>query len=147
MKGYWNKLEEIVVVLRDGWLFIGDMGYMDEEGFFYIVDRKKDIIIVGGYNIYLCEVEEVFYEYEVIQEIVVIGVFDFYRGEIVKVFVVLKKGVKVDVEELDIFVRFCFVFYKVLKVYEFRKELLKMVVGKILRRCLFEEEVENYYVK
>lgn len=92
MKGYWNKQEETARVIRDGWLFTGDMGYMDEEGFFYIADRKKDIIIAGGYNIYPREVEEALYEHEAVQEIVVAGVPDSYRGETVKAFIVLKKA-------------------------------------------------------
>ncbi|MCY8279789.1 long-chain-fatty-acid--CoA ligase LcfA, partial [Bacillus inaquosorum] len=147
MKGYWNKPEETAAVLRDGWLFTGDMGYMDEEGFFYIADRKKDIIIAGGYNIYPREVEEVLYEHEAIQEIVVAGVPDSYRGETVKAFVVLKKDAKADAEELDAFARSRLAPYKVPKAYEFRKELPKTAVGKILRRRLLEEEIENHHIK
>ncbi|MCY7782176.1 MULTISPECIES: long-chain-fatty-acid--CoA ligase LcfA [unclassified Bacillus (in: firmicutes)] len=147
MKGYWNKPEETAAVLRDGWLFTGDMGYMDEEGFFYIADRKKDIIIAGGYNIYPREVEEVLYEHEAIQEIVVAGVPDSYRGETVKAFVVLKKGEKANAEELDAFARSRLAPYKVPKAYEFRKELPKTAVGKILRRRLLEEEIENQHIK
>ena len=147
MKGYWNKPEETAAVLRDGWLFTGDMGYMDEEGFFYIADRKKDIIIAGGYNIYPREVEEALYEHEAIQEIVVAGVPDSYRGETVKAFVVLKKGAKADAEELDTFARSRLAPYKVPKAYEFRKELPKTAVGKILRRRLLEEETENHHIK
>ncbi|MCY8317406.1 AMP-binding protein [Bacillus vallismortis] len=143
MKGYWNKPEETAAVLRDGWLFTGDMGYMDEEGFFYIADRKKDIIIAGGYNIYPREVEEALYEHEAIQEIVVAGVPDSYRGETVKAFVVLKKDAKADTEELDAFARSRLAPYKVPKAYEFRKELPKTAVGKILRRRLLEEDAEN----
>ena len=73
MKGYWNRTEETAQTLRDGWLLTGDMGYMNEDGYFFVVDRKKDIIIAGGYNIYPREVEEVLYEHEGIQECVVIG--------------------------------------------------------------------------
>ncbi|PJZ00326.1 long-chain fatty acid--CoA ligase [Bacillus vallismortis] len=146
MKGYWNKPEETAAVLRDGWLFTGDMGYMDEEGFFYIADRKKDIIIAGGYNIYPREVEEALYEHEAIQEIVVAGVPDSYRGETVKAFVVLKKDAKADTEELDAFARSRLAPYKVPKAYEFRKELPKTAVGKILRRRLLEEDAENHHI-
>ncbi|MBE3570496.1 MAG: AMP-binding protein, partial [Bacillales bacterium] len=103
MKGYWNRPEETAAVLRNGWLLTGDIGYMDEEGFFYIVDRKKDIIIAGGYNIYPREVEEVLYEHEAVQEAVVVGVPDPYRGETVKAYVVLKKGAIVAEKELDAF--------------------------------------------
>ncbi len=100
MRGYWNNQEETDRVLRDGWFFTGDMGYMDEHGFFYIADRKKDMIIAGGYNIYPREVEEVLYEHEAIQEAVVAGIPDPYRGETVKAYVVLKSGYA-DVEEKD----------------------------------------------
>ncbi|MCG8396726.1 AMP-binding protein [Bacillus atrophaeus] len=145
MKGYWNNAEETAAVLRDGWLFTGDMGYMDEEGFFYIADRKKDVIIAGGYNIYPREVEEALYEHEAIQEIVVAGVPDSYRGETVKAFVVLKKGAKADVSELDAFARARLAPYKVPKLYEFRAELPKTAVGKILRRNLVaDEDTANY---
>ncbi|MFH0346956.1 long-chain-fatty-acid--CoA ligase LcfA [Bacillus vallismortis] len=146
MKGYWNKPEETAAVLRDGWLFTGDMGYMDEEGFFYIADRKKDIIIAGGYNIYPREVEEALYEHEAVREIVVAGVPDSYRGETVKAFVVLKKDAKADAEELDAFARSRLAPYKVPKAYEFRKELPKTAVGKILRRRLLEEDAENHHI-
>lgn len=114
---------------------------------FYIADRKKDIIIAGGYNIYPREVEEALYEHEAIQEIVVAGVPDSYRGETVKAFVVLKKGAKADTEELDAFARSRLAPYKVPKAYEFRKELPKTAVGKILRRRLLEEETENHHIK
>lgn len=83
MKGYYNVLEDIVVILKDGWLYIGDLVKMDEEGYFYIVDCKKDIVLVGGYNVYFCEVEEVLYMYELVVEVVVIGVFDENLGEVV----------------------------------------------------------------
>ena len=91
MKGYWNKPEETAAVLQDGWLHTGDVGYMDEDGFFYVKDRKKDMIVASGFNVYPREVEEVLYEHEKVQEVVTIGVPDPYRGETVKAFVVLKK--------------------------------------------------------
>jgi long-chain acyl-CoA synthetase len=143
MKGYWNRPEETAAVLRNGWLLTGDIGYMDEEGFFYIVDRKKDIIIAGGYNIYPREVEEVLYEHEAVQEAVVAGVPDPYRGETVKAYVVLKKGAVATEKELDAFVRKRLAAYKVPRIYEFREELPKTTMGKILRRALTEEEKEN----
>lgn len=80
MKGYWNREEDTAKTLKDGWLLTGDMGKMDEDGYFYVVDRKKDMIIAGGFNIYPREVEEVLYEHEAIQEAVVAGVPDPYRG-------------------------------------------------------------------
>lgn len=91
MQGYWNRPEETENTFKNGWLLTGDLGYMDEQGFFYVVERKKDTIIAGGFNIYPREVEEVLYEHEAIQEVVVAGIPDPYRGETVKAYVVLKK--------------------------------------------------------
>ncbi|ARK31662.1 AMP-binding protein [Halalkalibacter krulwichiae] len=143
MKGYWNRPEETAATLKDDWLLTGDMGYMDEEGYFYIVDRKKDMIIAGGFNIYPREIEEVLYNHEEIQEAVAIGVPDEYRGETVKVFVVKKEGATVTEEELNIYCRKHLAAYKVPKKYEFREELPKTLVGKILKRVLIEEEKEK----
>ncbi|EOP51094.1 MULTISPECIES: long-chain-fatty-acid--CoA ligase [Bacillus] len=140
MKGYWNKPEETAAVLQDGWLHTGDVGYMDEDGFFYVKDRKKDMIVASGFNVYPREVEEVLYECEKVQEVVTIGVPDPYRGETVKAFVVLKEGAECTEEELDQFARKYLAAYKVPKVYEFRSELPKTTVGKILRRVLIDEE-------
>ncbi|HDR4560854.1 long-chain-fatty-acid--CoA ligase [Bacillus cereus] len=140
MKGYWNKPEETAAVLQDGWLHTGDVGYMDEDGFFYVKDRKKDMIVASGFNVYPREVEEVLYEHEKVQEVVTIGVPDPYRGETVKAFVVLKEGAECSEEELDQFARKYLAAYKVPKVYEFREELPKTTVGKILRRVLIDEE-------
>lgn len=140
MKGYWNNKEETDAVLKDGWLFTGDIGYMDEDGFFYIIDRKKDMIIAGGFNIYPREIEEVLYGHEKIKEVVVAGIPDPYRGETVKAYVVPKEGVQLTEKELDQFARQHLAAYKVPKQYEFRQELPKTPVGKILRRRLIEEE-------
>lgn len=140
MKGYWNRPEETEQVLRDGWLLTGDLGYMDEEGYFYVVDRKKDMIIAGGFNIYPREIEEVLYEHPAVQEVVAAGIPDPYRGETVKVYVVLKEGSKVTEEELNEYSRKHLAAYKVPRLYEFRKELPKTAVGKILRRALVDEE-------
>ena len=90
MKGYWNMPEETAVALRDGWLYTGDIARIDEDGYLTIVDRKKDLIIASGYNIYPRDVEEVLYEHPSVQEAVVIGVPDEYRGETVKAIFVLK---------------------------------------------------------
>jgi long-chain acyl-CoA synthetase len=143
MKGYWNKPEETEKVLRDGWLLTGDMGYMDEEGFFYVVDRKKDMILAGGYNIYPREIEEVLYEHESVQEVVVAGIPDPYRGETVKAYVVLKEGFVPNEDELNEFCRKNLAAYKVPRIYEYREELPKTAVGKILRRKLVDEEKEK----
>jgi long-chain acyl-CoA synthetase len=140
MKGYWNRPEETEQTLKDGWLLTGDLGYMDERGYFYVVDRKKDMIIAGGFNIYPREIEEVLYEHPAIQEVVAAGVPDPYRGETVKAYVVLKEGESLTEKELDDFSRKYLAAYKVPRIYEFRKELPKTAVGKILRRALVDEE-------
>ncbi|ADR36389.1 AMP-dependent synthetase and ligase [Oceanithermus profundus DSM 14977] len=138
MKGYWNRPEETAQTLKDGWLFTGDVARMDEEGYFYIVDRKKDMIIAGGYNIYPREVEEVLYQHPAVKEAAVVGVPDAYRGETVKAFVVLKEGYEgqVSEEELKQFAKERLAAYKVPKLWEFRDDLPKTAVGKILRRML-----------
>jgi len=143
MKGYWNRPEETDATMRDGWLLTGDLGYMDEKGFFYVVDRKKDMIIAGGFNIYPREIEEVLYEHEAIQECVVAGIPDPYRGETVKAYIVLKDGEQISEEELNAFCREHLAAYKVPRIYEFRTELPKTAVGKILRRTLVDEEKEK----
>jgi len=140
MKGYWNRPEETEKVLKDGWLYTGDMAYMDEKGYFYIVDRKKDVIIASGYNIYPREVEEVLYEHPDVQEAAVIGVPDDYRGETVKAFIVPKQGRVLDEKALDAHCRKMLAPYKVPKSYEFRSELPKSAIGKVLKRVLIAEE-------
>lgn len=144
MKGYWNRPEDTQATFKDGWFLTGDMGYMDEEGFFYIVDRKKDMIIAGGFNIYPREVEEVLYEHEKIQEVCIVGVPDPYRGETVKAFIVTKDGQTITEEELDQFCRKHLASFKVPRLYEFREELPKTMIGKILRRVLLEEEKKKH---
>lgn len=140
MKGYWNRPDETAMVLRDGWLYTGDIAKMDEQGYFQIVDRKKDMIISGGYNIYPRDVEEVLYEHPKVKEVVVAGVPDQYRGEAVKAYIVLKEGETATEEEFIEFCRARVAKYKVPRAVEFRKELPKTMVGKILRRLLVEEE-------
>ncbi|MGM9946370.1 MAG: AMP-binding protein [Lysinibacillus sp.] len=140
MKGYWNRPEDTAMSFADGWFLTGDLGYMDENGYFFIVDRKKDMIIAGGYNIYPREVEEVLYEHDAIQECVVAGIPDPYRGETVKAYIVLKEGHSATEKELNDYCRKNLAAYKVPRAYEFRTELPKTAVGKILRRTLVEEE-------
>ncbi|WP_290597452.1 MULTISPECIES: long-chain-fatty-acid--CoA ligase [unclassified Archaeoglobus] len=145
MKGYWKMEEETKKVLVNGWLLTGDVGKMDEDGYFYIVDRKKDMIIAGGYNIYPREVEEVLYEHPAVVEAAVVGVPDPYRGETVKAFIVLKPEYKGKVSEEEI-IKFCrerLAAYKVPRIVEFRDELPKSAVGKILRRVLRDEEIKK----
>lgn len=140
MQGYWNMPQETEKVLKDGWLFTGDLGYMDEKGYFYVVDRKKDMIIAGGFNIYPREVEEVLYEHPAIQEVVVAGVPDPYRGETVKAYLILKEGATITEKELDDFSRKQLAAYKVPRLFEIREEFPKTAVGKVLRRKLVEED-------
>ncbi|MEK3933971.1 long-chain-fatty-acid--CoA ligase [Sporosarcina sp. FSL W7-1349] len=140
MKGYWNRPEDTEQTFRDGWLLTGDLGYMDDEGYFYVVDRKKDMIIASGFNIYPREIEEVLYEHQDVQECVVAGVPDPYRGETVKAYIVLKEGSSVTEKELDDYCRANLAAFKVPRIYEFRDELPKTAVGKILRRVLVDEE-------
>ncbi|MBZ5201165.1 AMP-binding protein [Planomicrobium chinense] len=141
MKGYWNRPEDTAATIVDGWLLTGDLGYMNDEGFFFIVDRKKDMIIAGGFNIYPREIEEVLYEHEAVQECVVAGVPDAYRGETVKAYIVQKEGYNVSEEEFNAYCREHLASFKVPRIYEFRKELPKTAVGKILRRSLVDEEI------
>lgn len=143
MKGYWDNPEETEQVLKNGWLFTGDLGYMDDAGYFYVVGRKKDMIIAGGYNIYPREVEEVLYENETVQEAIVAGIPDPYRGETVKAYIVLKDGYHTDANELNTFCRKRLASYKVPRKYAFYDELPKTTVGKILRRQLIDEEKEK----
>ena len=143
MKGYWNRPEENAMTLEDGWLKTGDLGYMDDDGFFYVVDRKKDVIIAGGYNIYPREVEEVLYEHPDVVECVAAGVPDPYRGETVKAYIVLREGATTTEADLNKFCRENLAAYKVPRIYEFRAELPKTAVGKILRRALIDEEKEK----
>ena len=140
MKGYWNRPDETAIALRDGWLYTGDIARMDEDGYFYIVDRKKEMIISGGFNIYPRDIEEVLFEHPKIQEGAAIGVPDEYRGETVKVFVVLKEGETATDEEIIEYCRSKLAKYKVPKFVEFRTELPKTMIGKVLRRVLAEED-------
>jgi long-chain acyl-CoA synthetase len=140
MKGYWNMPEETAETLKDGWLHTGDVARMDEDGYFYIVDRKKDMIVAGGYNVYPREIEEVLFEHEEVVEAVAIGVLDEYRGETVKAFVVCKPESGVTEEEILAFCKEHLAPYKAPKTVEFRDELPKSTVGKLLRRELAGEE-------
>jgi len=143
MKGYYKMEEETKSTLINGWLLTGDIGKMDEDGYFYIVDRKKDMIIAGGYNIYPREVEEVLYEHPDVLEAAVIGVPDLKRGETVKAFIVLKEGSTTTAEDIEKFCRERLAPYKVPRIIEFRSELPKTNVGKVLRRVLKEEELKK----
>ncbi|WP_240374658.1 long-chain-fatty-acid--CoA ligase [Bacillus piscicola] len=144
MKGYWNRPEDTQASFKDGWLLTGDMGHMDEDGYFYVVDRKKDMIVAGGFNIYPREIEEVLFEHPAIQEAAVIGIPDKYRGETVKAFIVLKEGHTVPEDDLSVYCRKFLASYKIPQVYEYREELPKTAIGKVLRRVLSEEEKQKH---
>ena len=140
MKGYWGMPEETAKVLRDGWLYTGDVARMDESGYLYIVDRKKEVINTAGFKVYPREVEEVLYAHPGVVEGVAVGVPDEYRGEMVKAFVVKKEGSTLTQEELAAYCKENLAPYKVPKLVEFREELPKSAVGKLLKRVLAAEE-------
>ena len=141
MKEYWNNPKETAEQLKDGWLYTGDIAQTDKDGYLYIVDRKKDMIIAGGFNIYPREVDEVLYQYPKIAEAVSVGVPDAYRGETVKAFIVLKPGQTATDKEVIDFCKQKLAPYKVPKLIEFRDAIPKSAVGKILRKILREEEI------
>ncbi|ADG83530.1 long-chain-fatty-acid--CoA ligase [Thermincola potens] len=136
MKGYWNRPEATAEALKDGWMHSGDIGYMDEEGYIFIMDRKKDLVIVGGLNVYPREIEEVIYTHPKVAEAAVVGVANDLRGEIVKAFVVLKEGETATERELIKYCQERLANYKLPKVVEFRDALPKNSTGKILKREL-----------
>jgi long-chain acyl-CoA synthetase len=142
-KGYYKKPEETADAIRDGWFYTGDIGYMDDEGYLFIVDRKKDMIIAGGYNIYPRDIDEVLYEHPQIQEACAVGLPDPYRGETVKAFIVTKPGETLTEEEVISYCREKLAAYKVPKLVEFMDELPKSTVGKVMRRKLREMEMER----
>jgi long-chain acyl-CoA synthetase len=143
MKGYWNRPEETAIALRDGWLYTGDVARMDEDGFFYIVQRKKDMIIVSGFNVYPNEVEDVLFTHPAVLEAAVIGVPDQYRGEAVKAFITLRPGANATADEVIEFCRANLAKYKVPSLIEFMPSLPKSAVGKVLRRELREMEAKK----
>ena len=140
MQGYWNMPEETANTLRAGWLYTGDIARMDEDGYFYIEDRKKDLIIAGGYNIYPREVEEVLMTHPAVVEAAVAGVSDPKRGETVKAWVVKKEDDPTSEEEMIAWSKTQLAKYKYPRTIEFRDELPKTSVGKVLKRQLIDEE-------
>ncbi|MFS0553832.1 long-chain-fatty-acid--CoA ligase [Brevibacillus sp. 179-C9.3 HS] len=143
MKGYWKKPEETARTLRDGWLYTGDTGMLDEDGFLYIVGRKKEMIIAGGYNIYPNEIDEVLYLHPAVAEACTYGIPDVYRGETVKAAIVVKKEHSLTKDEIIQWCNERLARYKVPRLIEFREQLPKSAVGKILRRALVEEYHEQ----
>ncbi|WP_299091329.1 fatty acid--CoA ligase family protein [uncultured Metabacillus sp.] len=142
MKGYYKMPEETAHTIRDGWLYTGDLARKDEDGYFYIVDRKKDMIIVGGYNVYPREVEEVLYNHDAVVEAAVLGVPDPNSGEAVTCFVVVKND-EVTEEMLLDYCKEHLAKYKIPKSIEFLKELPKNTTGKILRRALKDQVLQK----
>jgi long-chain acyl-CoA synthetase len=140
MKEYWNNPEETAECLKDGWLYTGDIGKMDDEGYFYILDRKKDMIICGGFNVYPRDIDEVLIQHTKVKDAVAVGIPDPYQGEAVKAYVVLKEGETATEEEIISFCRENLAKYKVPTCVEFRGELPKTMIGKVLRKALREEE-------
>ncbi len=141
MKGYYKNIKETDQVLKNGWLYTGDVARMDEDGYFYIVDRIKELIISGGYNVYPRDIEEVIYTHPDILEAAVIGIPHPSRGETVKVFAVLKEGKSMTQKDLRDYCSERLAKYKLPEKVEFRKSLPKSAVGKILKRVLKEEEM------
>jgi long-chain acyl-CoA synthetase len=143
MLGYWNKPEATSEMIRGGWLHTGDIAVMDEEGFFQIVDRMKDMIIVSGFNVYPTEVEDVIYHHPKVLKVTVVGLPDDRTGERVKAYVVPREGETLTAEELEAWCRDPaqgLTGYRVPREWEFRSELPETLVGKVLRRVLLEEE-------
>jgi len=140
--GYWQKPEETAHAIRDGWLYTGDVGKMDEDGWFYVVDRKKDMIVASGYKVWPRDVEDVIYQHPAVKETAVVGETDPYRGETVKAFVALKEGMEESVspEEIISFCKARMAAYKYPRKVEFVPEIPKTLTGKFLRRTLREKQ-------
>ena len=143
MKGYWNNEEETRKVLQNGWLHTGDLAMMDEEGYFYIVGRKKEMIIVGGFNIYPQEIESVLYEHPDVQEAAVASIPTTEIDELIKAFIVPKSGVTIDLEEIKGYCYSKLTPYKVPKEFEVMAELPRNTVGKLLKRVLVKEDLKK----
>ncbi len=143
MLGYYHHPEETQRTIADGWLYTGDIGYMDQDGYFYITDRKKDLIIVGGFNVFPREIDELIYQHPKVKEGITIGIPDPHKGERIKVYIVLKEGEKATSEEFIAYFKERLTPYKVPSIVEFRQDLPKSMIGKILRRALREEEMKK----
>jgi long-chain acyl-CoA synthetase len=144
MRGYAKQPDETAGSLRNGWLYTGDIAYMDEDGFFYIMDRKKDMVIVGGYNVYPREIDDVLLEHPGIREAVAVAVLHPTRGETLKAYVVLQEGVTMTAADVVAYCRKKLANYKVPRRVEFRDNLPRAMTGKVLRRALRQEELERY---
>jgi long-chain acyl-CoA synthetase len=148
MAGYWNRPEETALVLRDHpdeggsrrWLHTGDLGYLDEDGYLFIVDRKKDLIKPSGYQVWPREIEEVLASHPAVAEVGVAGVSDAIKGEVVRAWIVLRAGHQATEENLRAYCRKQLAPFKVPASIVFRAELPKTMVGKVLRRALRDED-------
>lgn len=140
MQGYWNRPQETAETLRDGWLYTGDIGYMDEDGYLFITSRKKDLIKCGGFQVWPREVEEILMTHPAVAEVCVAGIPDPRQVEAVKAWVVMKQGQSATPDELHSFCKEKLTGYKVPRFFEFRNDLPKTLVGKVLRRVLQDEE-------
>jgi long-chain acyl-CoA synthetase len=143
MVGYWHRPTETANMIRDGWVYTGDIGYLDEDGYLFIVDRKKDLIKPSGFQVWPREVEEVIASHPAVAEVSVAGVPDVYQIEAVKAWIVLRENQQVTTDEIRTFCREKLAGYKVPKHVEFRDSLPKTMVGKVLRRELSTEETES----
>jgi long-chain acyl-CoA synthetase len=143
MEGYWKRPEETALMIREGWVYTGDIGYIDEDGFLFLIDRKKDVIKPSGFQVWPREVEEVIAMHPAVQEVCVAGVKDEQTSEAVKAWVVLKPGDQLDVDTLRAYCREKLSGYKVPRYIEFRPSLPKNMVGKHLRRVLINENSSN----
>jgi long-chain acyl-CoA synthetase len=144
MLGYYKNPEETKnTIAEGGWLHTGDIGYVDEDGYFYITDRKKELIIVGGFNVFPREVDELIYQHPKVKEGITVGIPDECKGERIKVYIVLKDGETATPEEFMAYFKQRLTPYKVPAEVEFRTELPKSMIGKILRRTLREEEIRK----
>ena len=144
MLGYYKNPEETSKTIAEGgWLNTGDIGYVDEDGYFYITDRKKELIIVGGFNVFPREIDELIYQHPKVKEGVTVGIPDEHKGERIKVYLVLKQGETATPDEFIAYFKERLTPYKVPSEVEFRSELPKSMIGKILRRALREEEMRN----
>jgi len=141
MAGYWNRPDATSETIIDGRLHTGDVGYMDEEGYTFIIDRMKDLILVGGFNVYPRNVEEGIYKHPAVEEVTVIGVPDEYQGQSVKAFVKLKADQALNADELTAFLREQLGKHEIPRHIEFRKELPKTMVGKLSKKELVQEEM------
>lgn len=143
MAGYWKQEEETRGVLREGRLRTGDIGVMDKEGYLYITDRLKDLIITSGFNVYPCVVEEAIGGHPSVQEVAVCGIPHQHRGEIVKAYIKLRRGDQLTASELRNYLKDRLALFELPREIEFRSEIPKTLLGKPLRRELVTEELQR----